>query len=104
MRQVLGEASYNQAVRSYVRAPYGLRSTGFFLMTEQKQQDLFNWSIDTQMLARGNPLSNGDILLFHVSLTDVQALTDILMREDIIVGPLSDIILRVAEEWTPVGH
>lgn len=99
MRQILGEASYNQAVRAYARAPYGLRSTGFFLMTDQNQPDLFNWSIDTQMLARGHPLSNGDILLFHVSLMDVQALTDIMMREDIFVGPLSDIMLRVVEEW-----
>jgi len=104
MRQILGEASYIRAVRSFARAPYGLRSTGFFLMTEQKELDLFNWSIDAQMLARGYPLSNGDILLLHVSLTDVQALTDILMREDIYLGPLSDIVQRVVEEWTPVGH
>ena len=92
MLSLLGEEQFNQAVRPYARAPYGLFNAGFLAMTEQKGLVPVSWSADAEMLARGVPLMNGDILMLHVSTSDSLTLADILLRQDLRLGPLSELL------------
>jgi peptidoglycan/xylan/chitin deacetylase (PgdA/CDA1 family) len=89
MYGLLGEEGFLQAVRPYARAPYGLFNAGFLAMAQQKGLVPISWSADAEMLAQGIPLTNGDILMLHVSTLDSSTLADVLELEDINLGPLS---------------
>ncbi len=92
MLSLLGEEGFNQAVRPYARAPYGLFNAGFLAMTEQKGLVPVSWSFDVEMLERRIPLKDGDILMLHVSTSDARTLADILGRQDINLGMLSEFL------------
>lgn len=92
MRTLLGDATFEQVVRPFARAPYGLFNAAFLGMTVEKGLIPASWSVDDGTLATRIFLSDGDILMLHVSSADARLLADILAREDIRFGSLSELV------------
>lgn len=91
MRALLGDQAFGQAVRPYARAPYGLFTPTFLAMTEQKGLVPVSWSVDLGGTGAIR-LTHGDILMIHVSSSDAQALAEVLLRENIRLGSLSEFL------------
>jgi peptidoglycan/xylan/chitin deacetylase (PgdA/CDA1 family) len=94
MRTLLGDSTFDQVVRPFARAPYGLFNAAFLGMTREKGLVPVSWSVDDGMLATRIRFTDGDILMLHVSSADARLLADILAREDIRFGSLSELLLE----------
>jgi peptidoglycan/xylan/chitin deacetylase (PgdA/CDA1 family) len=92
MRAFLGDQTFDQAVRPFARAPYGLFNAAFLGMTEEKELVPVSWSVDDGTLSTRIRLTDGDILMLHVSSADARLLADILAREDVRFGSISELL------------
>ena len=92
MRALLGDQAFDLAVRPIARAPYGLFNAAFLAMTDQEGLVPVSWSVDMGTGTSGIRLKDGDILMLHVSSPDALTLADILSREDILLGTLSELV------------
>lgn len=70
MMDLLGPELYAQGIRPYARAPYGLFSTGFIRMSEEKNLTYFGWDTDVHAIHR-IPASEGSVVLGHVRQSDL---------------------------------
>lgn len=93
MRTLLGDQTFDQTFRPFARAPYGLFNAAFLRMTEAKGLIPVSWSVDDGMLATRIRFNDGDILMLHVSSADAQLLADILARDDVRFGSLSELLV-----------
>jgi peptidoglycan/xylan/chitin deacetylase (PgdA/CDA1 family) len=92
MRAFLGDQVFDQVVRPFARAPYGLFNAAFLGMTEEKGLVPLSWSVDDGTLSTRIRLTNGDILMLHVGSADARLLADILAREDVRFGSISELL------------
>jgi peptidoglycan/xylan/chitin deacetylase (PgdA/CDA1 family) len=92
MRTLVGDGIFELAVRPYARAPYGLFNAAFLGMTMEKDLVPVSWSVDDGTLSTRIYLTDGDILMLHVSSIDARLLSEILAREDIRFGSLSELL------------
>lgn len=92
MRALLGDQAFDQAVYPFARAPYGLFNAAFLAMTEEKGLVPISWSVDMSVGANRIRFRDGDILMLHVSSPDALTLADILAREGIHIGALSEFL------------
>ncbi len=77
-RELLGDEVYEEVVRPYARAPYGLFNAPFLVMTEEMGLVPLGWSKAPDDLARSMALESGDIFLFHVRYPDVDLMGPIM--------------------------
>ena len=74
MKKYLGEDLYAKGVKKYARAPGGLFDKAFLAMTKKEGLIAFGWDADPAYWDSGVKPQNGDILLMHVDVADVDNL------------------------------
>jgi peptidoglycan/xylan/chitin deacetylase (PgdA/CDA1 family) len=92
MRSLLGEEGFEQSIRPYARAPYGLFNASFLKMTEEKGLVPVSWSVDTGDQVSRVRFRHGDIFMLHVSTIEARILDEALSRQEIRFGPLSEFL------------
>lgn len=81
MQLLLGKADYEEAVRPYARAPYGLFSAGFLAMAERKGLVWYAWNTDVHEVALVPP-KDGTVVLSHVRQSDIAAFEALVSNVD----------------------